>query len=257
MRLAGFGVPSTGSATTPGSTTTPSISVSSAISKYNRRSERRLSLTANPKLNTIHEPNGSSSLAPASGQSNEDQANTLSSKSRSISLMDGKIICNKRHKNLYQKCLTNIHLKIIFSTIHDVPIHNHSLSFYVFLMTNKHLTEPLSIKNGVIILIKSKDKTLVLVAQKHILLVNVNIIGSDEVDYDTTLEKSVDQTRKSLEDESGYYDEDDKILRDNNRMISSMKDDGIKLETYDRVFNRSFTNPIGYKFNGKSLESIS
>merc|ERR1711963_594948 len=89
MRLAGFGLPSSSSsATTPGSTTTPSISVSSAISKYNRRSERRLSLTANPKLNTIHEPNGSSSLAPASGQSNEDQGNTLSSKSRSISLMD-------------------------------------------------------------------------------------------------------------------------------------------------------------------------
>ena len=98
---------------------------------------------------------------------------------------------------------------------------------------------------------------MVLVAQKYILLVNVNIIGSDEVDCNTTLEKSVDQTRKSLEDESGYYDEDDKILRDNNKMINSMKDDGIKLETYDRVFNRSFTNPIGYKFNGKSLESIS
>ena len=98
---------------------------------------------------------------------------------------------------------------------------------------------------------------MVLVAQKYSQLVTVNTVGSDEVDNETTLEKSVDQTRKSIEDESGYYDEDDKILRDNNKMINSMKDDGIKLETYDRVFNRSFTNPIGYKFNGKSLESIS
>ena len=104
LRLAGFGLPSSSSATTPGSTTTPSISVSSAISKYNRRSERRLSLTANPKLNTIHEPNGSSSLSPASGQSNEDQGNTLSSKSRSISLMDGKIICMIDTKS----CIINV-----------------------------------------------------------------------------------------------------------------------------------------------------
>ena len=155
MRLAGFGLPSSSSsATTPGSTTTPSISVSSAISKYNRRSERRLSLTANPKLNTIHEPNGSSSLAPASGQSNEDQGNTLSSKSRSISLMDGKIICYERHKKLYHKCLINIYLEKIIRTIHDIPIHNHSLPLYVYLMINKHLTEPLLIRNGVIILIK-------------------------------------------------------------------------------------------------------
>ena len=90
-------------------------------------------------------------------------------------------------------------------------------------------------------------------------MVTVNIIGSDEVDNETTFDKSVDQTRKSIEDESGYYDEDDKILRDNNRMINSMKDDDIKLDTYDRVFNRSFTNPIGCKlqFNGKSLECIS
>ena len=155
MRLAGFSLPSSSSsATTPGSTTTPSISVSSAISKYNRRSERRLSLTANPKLNTIHEPNGSSSLAPASGQSNEDQGNTLSSKSRSISLMDGKIICYERHKKLYHKCLINIYLEKIVRTIHDIPIHNHSLHLYVFLMINKHLTEHLLIRNGVIILIK-------------------------------------------------------------------------------------------------------
>ena len=96
-----------------------------------------------------------------------------------------------------------------------------------------------------------------MVAQKYSKVVTVNIIGSDEVDNDTTLEKSVDQIRKSMEDESGYYDEDDKVLRDNNKMISSMKHDDLKLETYDRVFNRSFTNPIGYKFNGKSLESIS
>ena len=88
-------------------------------------------------------------------------------------------------------------------------------------------------------------------------MVIVNIIGSDEVDNETTFDKSVDQTRKSIEDESGYYDEDDKILRDNNRMINSMKDDDIKLDTYDRVFNRSFTNPIGFKLNGKSLETIS
>ena len=58
------------------------------------------------------------------------------------------------------------------------------------------------------------------------------------------------------EDESGYYDEDDKILRDNNKLISSMKFDDIKLETYDRVFNRSFINPIGSKLYGKSLANI-
>ena len=98
-----------------------------------------------------------------------------------------------------------------------------------------------------------------MVAQKYSKVVTVNIIGSDEVDNDTTLEKSVDQIRKSMEDESGYYDEDDKVLRDNNKMINSMKHDDLKLETYDRVFNRSFTNPIGCKlqFNGKSLETIS
>ena len=104
-----------------------------------------------------------------------------------------------------------------------------------------------------------KITILVLVAQKYSKVVTVNITGSDEVDNDSTLEKSVDQIRKSMEDESGYYDEDDKVLRDNNKMISSMKHDDLKLETYDRVFNRSFTNPIGCKlqFNGKSLECIS
>ena len=93
FRVAGFGMQSSTNAATSGLSATPSISVTNAASKYNRRSERRLSLTANPKLNTIHEPNGSSSLTPASGVSNEDHTNTLSSKSRSVSLMDGKMRC--------------------------------------------------------------------------------------------------------------------------------------------------------------------
>ena len=92
------------------------------------------------------------------------------------------------------------------------------------------------------------------------MVATVNILGTDDgicEDKNETFDKSSDdQTKKANEDESGYYDDDDRILRDNNKLISSMKFDDIKLETYDRVFNRSFTNPIGYKFNGKSLTSI-
>ena len=93
LRVAGFGLQSSTSAATSSSSATPSVNVVSTVaSKYNRRSERRLSLTANPKLNTIHEPNGSSSLTPAPGTADQDPTNTLSSKSRSVSLMDGKIL---------------------------------------------------------------------------------------------------------------------------------------------------------------------
>ena len=89
LRVAGFGLQSSAST----ATTTPTSTVASAVSKYNRRSERRLSLTANPKLNTIHEPNGSNSLTPTSSTANVDSpTNTFSSKSRSVSLADGKIL---------------------------------------------------------------------------------------------------------------------------------------------------------------------
>ena len=71
-------------------------------------------------------------------------------------------------------------------------------------------------------------------------------------------DKSDDQSKKTNEEESGYYDEqDEKILKGNKKLISSMKFDDIKLETYDRVFNRTFTNPIGNKYTGKSLANIS
>ena len=91
---------------------------------------------------------------------------------------------------------------------------------------------------------------------KLIAIVTVNIIGPGGIDDENNNESSVkldDPNRKGLQDESGFYDADDRILSDNHKLISSMKFDDIKLETYDRVFNRSFTTPIGYKFNGKSL----
>ena len=91
---------------------------------------------------------------------------------------------------------------------------------------------------------------------KLIAIVTVNIIGPGGIDDENNNESSVksdDPNRKGIQDESGFYDDDDRILNDNHKLINSMKFDDIKLETYDRVFNRSFTNPIGYKFNGKSL----
>ena len=91
---------------------------------------------------------------------------------------------------------------------------------------------------------------------KLIAIVTVNIIGPGGIDDENNNESSVksdDPNRKGIQDESGFYDDDDRILSDNHKLINSMKFDDIKLETYDRVFNRSFTNPIGYKFNGKSL----
>ena len=91
LRTSNFGLQSTPGAGTSISSTVPAITTTNTASKYNRRSERRLSLTANPKLNTIHEPNGSSSLTTSSSTSQQDPTNTLSSKSRSVSLMDGNI----------------------------------------------------------------------------------------------------------------------------------------------------------------------
>ena len=91
---------------------------------------------------------------------------------------------------------------------------------------------------------------------KIMAIVTVNIIGPGGIDDENNNESSVksdDPNRKGFQDESGFYDDDDRILKDNHKLITSMKFDDIKLETYDRVFNRSFTNPIGYKFNGKSL----
>ena len=91
---------------------------------------------------------------------------------------------------------------------------------------------------------------------KLIAIVTVNIIGPGRIDDENNNESSVksdDPNRKGIQDESGFYDDDDRILNDNHKLINSMKFDDIKLETYDRVFNRSFTNPIGYKFNGKRL----
>ena len=88
--------------------------------------------------------------------------------------------------------------------------------------------------------------------------ITVHILGRNGIGGgdNGTHDKSGEQTETTNEENGGFDEDDDKILKDNNKLINSMKFDDIKLNTYDRVFNRSFTNPIGYNYIGKRFAHI-
>ena len=89
---------------------------------------------------------------------------------------------------------------------------------------------------------------------KFVFWVTVSLLGANGLGGgggDEINPNSGGQTVKMDKEKSVYDSDEDKILRDNNKLITSMKFDDIKLSTYDRIFNRSFTNPIGYNYIGK------
>ena len=72
------------------------------------------------------------------------------------------------------------------------------------------------------------------------------IVGNSNDSEEKSAEGYDKNNRDRIRDE-----EDERILADNRSIIASMKYDDIKLNNYERVFNRSFTNPIGYNYMGK------